>query len=386
MTPLDVTWRQVLRWRMRRQLPGGAAPPPAEPVAVARRLGGVHAQVASCATAIAGVRGVAAGGLDDALWQHRALVRTWTVRGTLHLVPADDLDLWCGALSARESRRRFPPSWEREHGVDEAGLHAITTAVGEVLGPDPVTRAELAERICAHLRDPGLAGPLATSWGALLKPAAARGLLCSGPSSGPRSTFVSPAGWLGRAVEPVDEEAAERHLLLAFLAVNGPATVADIARWWGEQPAPARRRVRACADVLTDVRVDGTAGFVVATADADALAATPHATDAAAPALLLPGFDPWTIAPRSHRRRAVPDAHEKRVSRTAGWISPVVVADGEVVGTWAHERSGGTLRIVVTPWARPGRTLRGDVDEHAHRHAELLAATDVVVEWASPLG
>nr|WP_228740260.1 crosslink repair DNA glycosylase YcaQ family protein [Pseudonocardia oceani] len=183
---MKLTWRQVRRWRTRRQLLLSPGPTPVE---VARALGGVHAQVASCAALISGVR---CGTAPDADLAARRLVRTWAARGTLHLLPADELDLWVGALTARDARRRFPPSWEREHGVTAAQLHAVTDAIGEVLGDVPLTRAGLVDAVVAHLGDPAIAGPLSTGWGALLKPAAARGLLCSGPAADGAVTFVSP--------------------------------------------------------------------------------------------------------------------------------------------------------------------------------------------------
>ena len=49
---------------------------------------------------------------------------------------------------------------------------------------------------------------------------------------------------------------------------------------------------------------------------------------------LLPGFDPWVLAPISHRAHTIPDGHVDDVSRTAGWISPVLLVDGRVAGTW----------------------------------------------------
>lgn len=64
----------------------------------------------------------------------RGPVRTWAARGTPHLLAADELDLWAGALTARDARRRFPPSREREHGVSAVQLQAITGAIGTVPG------------------------------------------------------------------------------------------------------------------------------------------------------------------------------------------------------------------------------------------------------------
>jgi hypothetical protein len=374
---MQVTWRQVTRWRLRRQLLLEPAP---DVLATAARVCGLHAQVASSTVLIAGIRTKEGRpDLEAALWRDRTLVRTWAVRGTLHLLPAAELELWVGAFTDREAARRFPPAFEREHGVTGTQLHAITDAVGEVLGADPLSRAELAAAISARLGDPALAGPLSTGWGALLKPAAARGLLCSGPAADGAVTFVSPAAWLGRPIVPVDAATANRETLLRFLAANGPATHADVARWWGGQPAPARRRIRANADALTEVEIEGEGGFFVHAEDADELAATPDAP--AGDVLLLPGFDPWVISPRSHRDRAIPPGRGSEVSRTAGWISPVLVVDGAVAGVWEHELRDGTLTVAVREFAPLTPAVRAAAELHAQRYGELLDAAKVRMDW-----
>lgn len=80
--------------------------------AVARRLCGLHAQVLSAADLIlwARVRGHRPGALHTALWDERSLVETWLMRGTLHLVPADDLPLYVGAL---DNRGTYQEAWLR---------------------------------------------------------------------------------------------------------------------------------------------------------------------------------------------------------------------------------------------------------------------------------
>ena len=100
--------------------------PAPEVTAAASRVCGLHAQVASRTVLIAGVRTAQRPDLDAALWKERSLVRTWAMRGTLHLLPAAELDVRVGARSDRESRRRFPPAREREHGVTGTRLHAVT--------------------------------------------------------------------------------------------------------------------------------------------------------------------------------------------------------------------------------------------------------------------
>ncbi|SDF15105.1 DNA glycosylase AlkZ-like family protein [Pseudonocardia oroxyli] len=324
---MRVTWRQVTRWRAVRRL---LTAPETDPVAVSRRLCGLHAQIASSPAAIAGVRG--ASGVGEAVGDGR-LVRTWAMRGTLHLMPADELGLWTAALADKESRRRFPPSFARAHGVDGETLHAITASIGRVLGTEPLTRAVLAERVIADLGRPELAEPLTSSWGSVFKPAAARGLLVSGPDG----TFVSP-GPLDRP----DTDTANQEILLRFLRAHGPADADDVGRWWGERATPAKRRLRRAP--VEPVDVEGWRAWVAAE-DADELAATPsdgeHPGDGP---FLLPAFDPWVIAPISHRRRAVPEVRATEVSRTAGWISPVLVLDGRVAGVWEPDGDTAVVR------------------------------------------
>ncbi|MEV0619187.1 crosslink repair DNA glycosylase YcaQ family protein [Nonomuraea sp. NPDC050404] len=116
-----LTWPQILSWRLRRQFVSEADGPGA--VAVARRLCGVQAQVASSARLVVAVRsaGPDPGEIDRALWEERTLVKTWIMRGTLHLLPADQLADYCAALSTLRFWEKG--SWQRGHGERDRGDH-----------------------------------------------------------------------------------------------------------------------------------------------------------------------------------------------------------------------------------------------------------------------
>lgn len=176
-------------------------------------------------------------------------------------------------------------------------------------------------------------------------------------------------------------------MLLRFLAANGPATAGDVARWWGEQPAPAKRWIRDNADALTPVEVDGEPGFVVRAEDAGELAAVPDGgSDPGDGPALLPGFDPWVLAPLTHRRRAVPSGREAAVSRPAGWVSPVLVVDGTVAGVWDHDRRADALTVTVRPFSPVAAPVRRAVEEHAQGYGTLLGAAPVRVGWTRSPG
>ena len=110
---LRLTWSQVAAWRVRRHHLDQRAPA-GSMLEVARRLCGLHAQVLSSAllTVWARVEEVDRRAVHRALWEDRTLVKTWAMRGTLHLLPTGDLPLWQAALSTRR-RYRKPALWRR---------------------------------------------------------------------------------------------------------------------------------------------------------------------------------------------------------------------------------------------------------------------------------
>src|SRR6266487_3464441 len=126
-------WDQVLGWRLRRHHLDQRAPS-GELLAVVAEIADLHAQVMSSAelTLWTRVDGLDRQAVRDALWRDRTLVKTWAMRGTLHLLPAADYPLWQAALRTRR-RTRYPPGWERNFGVTPAETEAITEAIGQVL-------------------------------------------------------------------------------------------------------------------------------------------------------------------------------------------------------------------------------------------------------------
>lgn len=347
-----MTWPQVLAWRLERQL----LVPRRNPTAaeVAGRLGGVQAQVASSAALGVAVRQAEPdpGETDRALWVERSLVRTWTVRGTLHLVAAADLPVHTASLSTFEVWRSA--AWERYHGVSAAEVEQVCAAIPEVLdggadGSRVLTREQLGAELTDRLNAPHLAGALSSGWAAVLKQAARKGLLCQGPPSDGRVTFVRPDQWLARW-PAVDPDEAALSMLRVYLGAHGPTSRATYGRWWGHQrTGPVTRWFRMVADETVTVSVEGQE-LVMLAADVESLAGTGPG-DAVR---LLPGFDQYVLAAARDIEQLVPTALRPRVFRAAGWVSPVVVSGGRVVGVWDYERDTGTLSVdLAEPVADP---------------------------------
>src|ERR1700732_3952163 len=111
-----LTWAKAAAWRMRRHHLDRRAPA-GSMLAVASRLCGLHAQVMSSAelTAWARVEDLDRRAVQRALWDDRTLVKTWAMRGTLHLLPADEYGMWLRVLALYDARRTV--KWLEYFGV-----------------------------------------------------------------------------------------------------------------------------------------------------------------------------------------------------------------------------------------------------------------------------
>jgi hypothetical protein len=96
--------------------------------------------------------------------------------------------------------------------------------------------------------------------------------------------------------------------------------------------------------------------------------------------LLLPAFDPYVIAPISARTYTIPDGFVDRVSRTAGWISPVLLVDGVVAGTWSLQQQEARAVISVEPFAAITATTKKAAAKYAQRYSRILDAEIEVTE------
>jgi hypothetical protein len=288
-----------------------------------------------------GIRARASGVTDAdvarAIETQRTIVRTWLMRGTIHLVAAADLR-WLVRLLGPAIVGRFRTRW-RQLGLTDAVLDRCVEALPALLADGPRDRHEiragLAERgITYETGDP-------QAHTHALVYASAIGLVCRGPDRGRHSTFVLVADWLPQAPAGPSGDEALAELARRYFAAHSPATAGDFATWSG---LAARAAVALIRDELEPVDVDGRPGFRLG---------------AAAPAQgvrLLPAFDNYLVGYRD--RTAILDPALHRRIYDGGMIRPAVVVDGVVVGSWTLDRAKGHVRVL------PFREL-GAAERHA---------------------
>jgi hypothetical protein len=348
----DLTWRQVIARRLARSRLVRPAPR-TRLVDVVRETALIQAQVAAAAELglSARVRGLTRAHVHDALYRRRDLVRTWSLRGTMHLVPADEVALWAAAANGGE-RYWESRAWLAENGLTPRRGAALFEAIGEALRGACLTRAELAAAVEERL---GWTHPkLMSGYGQLLHPSTVTGALCFGPPRGASATFVRADEWLG-GWRDADPQAARREVLERFVRAYGPTKATEFASWSGFG-RDAARELFAEAD-LEEVKVEGARLFVLR-GDADF-------DEDGRSVRLVPEYDAYVLASRP-RDPFVPEPAKERIKRdpkgrleTVTGVATLLV-DGVVTGLW--RRRGGVVDVEqVLPLPR-GRKVELDAE------------------------
>jgi Winged helix DNA-binding domain len=336
---------------------------------------GIHAQVMSTTDlqVLARCETAAPGAVARALWEDRSLVRTWCMRGTLHLLTPDQFRLYAAVFDPSVN---YTGVWLRSFQITAEEMDALHDALaGALAGGEPMTRRELGQAVAARAGE-HLGARLSSSWGELLKPAARRGLFVNGPSRGPETTYVLADSWLGGAAAaaagPCEPVAARLEWLRRYLRSYGPASTQDYARWLGVRVmGPINAAVTALGAELAEVRAGGRQLLALA-ADVDELRS--GGGDDAAAVRLLPAFDPYVLG-HADRDHLIAAEHRPLVYRTAGWISPTVLSGGRIVAVWEHQVDGAKLAVRVTPLARLSAAVRAGIRVEARRLAAFFDRT-----------
>jgi hypothetical protein len=329
-----------------------------EVVDVVRRLCGVQAQVPAAADLAIRVReqGSPRGVVDRALAERR-LVRMWAMRGTLHLLTPDQAGAYLSLVGAARSWEKG--SWQKAFGVAADEMVALVDAVGQVLDGQVLSRDELVAAVGEVLGRPELETELRSGWGAVLKPVAWQGGLCHATSHGNRVSFARPDQWLPEWAGVPDPDEAAQVVIPAYLRAYGPASPERFDAWLtrgASKKAALRSWFAALDGRLATVGVDGEPAFLLAD-DLDELASTsPTQT-----VRLLPGFDQYVLGPGTKAEEIIASYRRAEVSRTAGWISPVVVAGGRVVGTWDVDGRTVQVRLFEEAGPIPGPALDAEI-------------------------
>lgn len=368
-------WHQVHAWRLSQH---GLFPRlnSRSVVEAVRRTGGIQAQVMSAAelAACTRVEGLSPHDVKSALFQNHTLVRTWAMRGTLHLLVASDLPLYVAARDWQYTARWS--NYFAEFGMTtSAQQEAFLSAIPHVLEQGPLTRQQLADAVAKHTRLARVRDfILSSSWGAPLKPSAYRGDLCFGPGQGQNATFMNPRVWIEKW-QSIEPELALREIARRYLQAYGPATPDDFAFWWGCTKTLAKNLFQSIEEELEEVEVEGWRAF--------ALCATlPHiqSVEPTEQIHLLPLFDAYTIGVPRNCEPLLAQAYKRQVFNLQGWTFAVVLVNGSIQGVWRHKIRRSQTVVKVNLFSSSTASIRKGIEAEAERLSDFFK-TKVFLEY-----
>lgn len=266
------------------------------------------------------------------------IVRTWLMRGTLQVVALSDLSWMLEHLAPRAiatSSRRY-----RQLELDDRVFSRSYDILAEVLaGGRSLTRGE----ILLELEQAGVSTVGQRGYH-ILRRAGLEGLICLGPNRDQEETFVL----LDKVAPPIramEREEALAALARGYFSSHGPATVRDFAWWSGLTMTDARIGLEIVKRELRQEKIEGQ-NYWLPRSDS-------VLEDVSPMVYLLPAYDEYYLGYKE--RSAVLDAkYDKRAISHYGVFKPMVVIDGQIMGTWKGTYEGGTI-VIKSSLFRPLR-------------------------------
>ena len=270
-----------------------------------------------------------------------SLVKTWTLRGTVHLIPEADLPLYirtCG--TAEDVCQSGWYQWTAERGQANPPAREIELAhmTVEAIANGIDTREELR----VHLRNCGMTEPeearVFNPWGGMIAELANIGVLAfrvdmlddNHPDETKRYRLLAP-------FTPLDENAARKELLRRYLTHYGPVTLRDAAYFFHWTQGEIKALLAELP--VQSASCDGRDYFYLGSAPV--ACGMPEVR-------LLAGFDPLMLGYRKEDNPFLPSEHLRRIFNLAGIVHPAIMLRGRIVGRW-KEKNGKVEFIAFTP-------------------------------------
>ncbi|NED94652.1 winged helix DNA-binding domain-containing protein [Phytoactinopolyspora alkaliphila] len=301
----------------------------------------------------------------------RDVVRIVAMRGTVHMLTADD----CVAfrpLTQTIMDRDLRSNTQYSAGLRGVDLDAVARAARSLLEATPMTNAELGPELAE--RFPGCEpASLAHAARNLLPLVQVPPRAVWGRSGQARLTTAE--SWLGRELDPAPSIDT---MVVRYLAAFGPASVADVQTWCGlTRLGEVMERLRAGLRTFRDE--SGRELF-------DLPNGPRPDPETPAPPRFLPDFDNL-IRSHADRTRIISVADSKAINTRNGVTPHFFLVDGRVAGTWRITVSKGAATLDVMPFRLIAKADAPAVEAEAGRllaFAEPGAETPTVNVWPAP--
>jgi len=286
----------------------------------------------------------------------KAFVRTWALRGTLHFVAASDLR-WLLALISPRIISNFQKRY-LDLGLGEQTLarsNALLTAALQD-GKQLNRTALLAILEQKSISTQGLRAAF------LLQRAALDGLICQGVTYRNNPTYMSVEESLP-SVKKMEHGDALVMLAMRYFTSHGPATLQDFTWWSGLTSKEAKDGLSGVQSQLIHETIDGRIYWLSPNMTANEVDCSPNI-------YLLPGYDEYLVSYKDRSASLYP--LDKGNVNLANGLSPTIIKNGQVVGTWQRRYKKETVIIKANLFSPLTASEKLAFDAAIHLYEEFL--------------
>ena len=282
---------------------------------------------------------------------HQGLIKTWTFRGTLHVVRRDELSLLLSAVGVKP--------WDDHWGIDPSIKPYWAEKLRNWIASGISERDRLKEKCSEAGMEPELLDKVFHGWGGLLRDMCARGMIACTPGT--------KKSYLACDLELIDKQTARLEVIRRYFKAFGPASLTDCAYFTGFRKTEVVKLVEEAGLPLQSVFDNESELFY--------LGALPSG-GTIPECLFLTGFDQLLMGYRD-RSRYLDEKYKGKVTTNTGIVFPTILLHKRLQAKW--KKNGA--KLLITPF---GRLSKRDRDLIADKAQEVFGADVSAVTFAEP--
>lgn len=345
------------------------------PEQVLEAMGAIQAQDYTASLWAIGLRckeGITVKDIESAITEKK-IVRTWLMRGTIHFAASKDVH-WMMKLFAPRllstSRMR-----DRHLGLSDNLVKKTKVLFYNALKKEKqLTRKEMYK----VLEKSGV--PPKNNLGYhMLYRAAWDGLICFGPYSGKEQTFVLMEDHI-KERHVLSTEQANTELAKRYFQSHGPATIKDYVWWSGLTVKDTKASIENLGSFLKEEVINGKLYYLPKRIPKSNNTQSVH---------LLPAFDEYlvgytdreAILGNPQMQRALNgkiNAGKVSIIHSNGIFLPVIVVDGEVVGTWSRKIIKDKVTLTLKQYVKLDNFEIREAKEEAEKYGSFFGLETTV--------
>lgn len=247
------------------------------------------------------------------------LVKSWTLRGTVHVFAEDDLPLF---FYGYPHALRPQDTLEGDAHMTLARKRYFANEILRLIG-EGVCEREALKQACFALGMTGEEGAsVFDQWGGTIRALAESGAICYRVQE--KKAFM-----LCKPFLPMPPEDAERELVRRYFTTYAPATVRDAAYFLGLTQKKIREALKKLP--VKEIEAEGRRLLLLGQPETDC----PELPEC----LLLAGFDPLMLGYVKQENIFLPPEYLRGIFNLAGIVFPAILLRGRVVGRWKREKT-----------------------------------------------